>query len=99
MVAFALRALTRDAATVYPAPHKGRPRTVQPPQTAIVFETVGSIARRLGVPTHRVLYRIKALGIRHTGRAGIARVFSEDDVQRIAEALRTPKGKDDAATS
>ena len=41
--------------------------------------TVGEIARRLGVPVHRVQYVIRSRGIRPACRAGIARVFSEAD--------------------
>jgi DNA-binding transcriptional MerR regulator len=41
--------------------------------------TVGEIARRLGVPIHRVLYVIRSRGLRPACRAGNARVFSEAD--------------------
>ena len=49
--------------------------------------TVGEIARRLGVPTHRVEYVIKVRGIHPRGWAGNARVFDEDAVEAIADEL------------
>ena len=50
--------------------------------------TVGEIARRLGVPLHRVEYIIRARNIGPIGWAGNARVFSEADVAHIAGELR-----------
>jgi len=50
--------------------------------------TVGEIARRLGVPVHRVEYVIRARAIAPCGRAGNARVFTEADVARIGAELR-----------
>jgi hypothetical protein len=50
--------------------------------------TVGDIARRLGVPTHRVQYVILARGIKPAGRAGVLRLFDAEAVERIAAALR-----------
>jgi len=61
--------------------------------------TVGEIARRLGKPLHRVEYVIRACGIRPTGWAGNARVFSEEAVQAIACELKridSVKTRDDA---
>lgn len=52
-----------------------------------ILPTVGEIARRQGVPLHRVEYLIRARGIRPSGWAGNARVFSEEDVERIAREL------------
>ena len=52
--------------------------------------TVGEIARRLNVSTHRVVDLIEARGIRPLRRAGIARVFAESDVRRIAGELKQP---------
>jgi len=49
--------------------------------------TIGEIARRLGVPTHRVEYVIRARGIQPRGWAGNARVFDEEAFQTIAEEL------------
>jgi DNA-binding transcriptional MerR regulator len=60
--------------------------TVAPP-----VPTVGEIARRLGVPVHRVVYVIESRGIRPAGRAGTARIFSEADVAYIASELRRIK--------
>ncbi len=50
--------------------------------------TVGEIARRIGCPIHRVEYVIRARGLTPKGRAGNARVFTEDDVQFIASEIR-----------
>jgi len=55
---------------------------------APALATIGEIARRLSVPTHRVEYIIASRGIRPTSRAGNARVFSEADVKFIASELR-----------
>ena len=49
--------------------------------------TVGEIARKNGVPTHRVQYAILSLGIKPTGRAGVLRMFDADAVARISAAL------------
>lgn len=49
--------------------------------------TIGEIARRLGVPTHRVEYVIRARSIQPCGWAGNARVFEEDAIQTIADEL------------
>lgn len=50
--------------------------------------TVGEIARRLGIPVHKVEYVIRARQFRPVAVAGNARVFSEADVDRIASELR-----------
>jgi hypothetical protein len=50
--------------------------------------TVEEIARRLGQPVHRVEYVIRSRRLRPASRAGIARVFAEADVERIAAILR-----------
>lgn len=57
------------------------------------FNTVGTIARRKGVPIHRVKYVVESRGIAAEGFAGNARVFSpaaadqiEQELDRIAEA-------------
>jgi hypothetical protein len=50
--------------------------------------TIGGIGRRLNEPLHRVDYAIKSRGIRPSAVIGNARVFTEDDVARIAAALR-----------
>lgn len=49
--------------------------------------TVGSIACLLGVPIHRIRYIIESRGIEPSGWAGNARVFTDDDVDRIRTAL------------
>ncbi len=50
--------------------------------------TIGEIARRLGEPTHRIEYIIRARGILPCGRAGNARVFDEAAVKAIGAALQ-----------
>lgn len=50
--------------------------------------TVGVIARRLGVPLHRVEYVIRSRDIQPASVAGNARVFTEADVDFIASELR-----------
>ncbi len=50
--------------------------------------TVGEIARRLGRPLHRVEYLIRARGIQAASWAGNAKVYTEADVDLIAEELR-----------
>jgi hypothetical protein len=59
--------------------------------------TIGEIARRLGAPTHRIEYVIRARRIEPCGRAGNARVFDEASVavigaelKRIEEAKESP---------
>ena len=57
--------------------------------------TIGEIARRLGVPTHRVEYVIRARAIRPCGRAGNARVFDEEAIESIrSEIDRIDSGRD-----
>jgi hypothetical protein len=53
--------------------------------------TVGQIARRLSVPSHRIEYIIRARGIQPCSWAGNARVFDETAVQAIAEELERIK--------
>ena len=57
--------------------------------------TVGEIARRLGIPISRVEYVIRTRRIEPAGMAGNARVFTEEDVDRIAgeiERIDAQKG-------
>ncbi len=49
--------------------------------------TVGEIARRTNSSIHRVEYVIRSRGIKPQGRAGNARIFSESDVELIANEL------------
>lgn len=56
------------------------------------FNTVGTIARRKGVPVHRIEYIVHSRGIAAEGFAGNSRVFSaaatdqiEQELDRIAE--------------
>ena len=50
--------------------------------------TVGEIARRLGVPVHRIEYVVKTRRIEPVSRAGNLRVFDETDVAFIAGEIR-----------
>lgn len=59
--------------------------------------TVGEIARRLGVPVHKIEYVIRARGITPCGRAGNLRVFSEADVAYIASLLRRIEAEKEGA--
>lgn len=52
------------------------------------FWTVSRIASRLGVDRHRVEYVIESRGIAPIGRAGIARVYSDVDVNRIVSEVQ-----------
>ena len=54
---------------------------------ALSVPTVGEIARRLGVPVHKVEYVIRARRIEPAGWAGNLRIFTEADVQRIGSEL------------
>jgi hypothetical protein len=49
--------------------------------------TVGEIARRTDSSLHQVEYLIRSRGITSQGQAGTARVFTEEDVTRIANEL------------
>lgn len=56
--------------------------------TIPIVPTVGEIARRLGVPIHRVEYLLRARKIQPSGWAGNSRVFTDGDVNYIAAELR-----------
>jgi DNA-binding transcriptional MerR regulator len=58
------------------------------PESPLTVPTVGEIARRIGVPIHRVEYVIRARRIEPTGRAGNIRIFTEADVDLIGFELR-----------
>ena len=65
---------------------------------AIYLLTVGVIADRLNEPLHRIEYILRTRNIRPSALAGKARVFAEEDIERIAEELRLiDAGKDGAA--
>ncbi|MFH1923062.1 MAG: hypothetical protein ABIP48_24625 [Planctomycetota bacterium] len=57
-------------------------------RTLYRLPTVGTIAQRLGVLPHRVVYVIESRGIEPIGQAGHARVFAEAAVDRIASELK-----------
>jgi len=49
--------------------------------------TVGDLARRAGVPVHRVTYLIETRSILPIGRAGQSRVFSAAAAEQVLVAL------------
>ena len=53
-----------------------------------LLPTVGVIAERLQKPIHRIEYVIRARGIQPAAVAGNCRVFTDEQVERIAEELR-----------
>ncbi len=57
------------------------------PTSASSMPTIGEIARRIGVPTHRVEYVIRARRIQPRGWAGNARVFDEEAIESSAAEL------------
>lgn len=67
--------------------------------TVPVAPTVGEIARRLGVPLHRVEYVIRSRQISPTARAGNARLFTEADVRRIESELARISGDTESPSS
>ena len=50
--------------------------------------TTGQIARQLNESRDRIANVIRQHKLRESGRAGISRVFTEDDVEFIARQLR-----------
>jgi len=52
------------------------------------FLTIGDLRRRLGEPLHRVQYAIDKHGPAPAARIGIQRVWTEEQVPAVAEALR-----------
>ena len=56
--------------------------------SSTALPTIGTIAKQLGQPLHRVDYIVRTRGIQPTGRAGHVRVFTDADVKLIAEELR-----------
>ena len=51
------------------------------------FLTVGRVAQQLSVPEHRIQYLFRARKIPDVPRIGGRRVFTPEDVRRIAEVL------------
>ena len=56
-------------------------------ESTTLMPTVGEIARRLGVPVHRVQYVVRSRGISPACRAGNAHVFSEADAAFIGHEI------------
>jgi DNA-binding transcriptional MerR regulator len=50
--------------------------------------TVGVLAKRLGIPIHRVEHLIRSRNIKPTSRAGNSRVFSESDLTKLASIVQ-----------
>ena len=50
--------------------------------------TISEIARRVDVPVHRVEYIIRTRSVRPVRVAGNCRIFTDQDVDRIAAELR-----------
>ena len=55
--------------------------------------TLGQIARKLGVPDHRIKYVVDRHRIEPRRRVGILRVWDEDAVSRIEAALEQQRQK------
>lgn len=53
------------------------------------FQTIGQIARQLGVARSRLDYAVSKVGIKERGRAGIIRLFSPDQIPSMRAALET----------
>ena len=51
--------------------------------------TLGDCARRLGVRRTALQYAVEKMGIQERGRAGILRLFSEDQLPVMKAALGT----------
>ncbi len=67
------------------------------PKKSAKLWTVGLIANHLGVEQHQILYLIKTRGIQPIGRAGSARVFSDNSVKQLSrELVRVGKTKQGA---
>ncbi len=49
--------------------------------------TVGVIARELGVQLHQIEYVIRSRKYRPIGKAGVANVYSEEQVRRMKKDL------------
>jgi hypothetical protein len=59
--------------------------------------TLGVIADRCNEPIHRIEYVLRTRNIRPVGVAGRSRVYTEQDLERIVEELRSiDAGKDGA---
>ena len=63
-----------------------------------IILTVGQIAQRLNEPLHRIEYAIKSRNIQPVAQAGNARVFEEEDLERISAALREMDSRRDSYT-
>ena len=58
-----------------------------------VMMTLGECARRLGVQRTALQYAVEKAGIGERGRAGILRLFSEDQLPVMKAALGTVRGR------
>lgn len=51
------------------------------------FITAGTMAERLGVPIHKVQYILRTRQIEPAGKAGVLRVYSEEQLAEVAANL------------
>lgn len=51
------------------------------------FITAGTMAERLGVPIHKVQYVLRSRQIEPVGKAGVLRVYSEEQLAEVAANL------------
>jgi predicted transcriptional regulator len=63
-----------------------------------IMNTIGVIAQRLGVPIHKVEYAIRSQQIKAESKAGIAKVYSDDQVEQISRALDKIKTRKNTQT-
>ena len=63
-----------------------------------IILTVGQIAQRLNEPLHRIEYAVRSRNIQPVAIAGNARVFEEEDLERISAALVEMDSKRDNCT-
>jgi hypothetical protein len=58
------------------------------PSAAKQLVTVGQIAQELNEPLHRIEYVLRTRDISPCGIAGNCRVYTEEDIERVAMELR-----------
>jgi len=52
--------------------------------------TLGELAEMLNVPEHRIHYLFRSRKIPDVARVGGRRIFAEDDLRRVVDALGMP---------
>lgn len=58
------------------------------------FQTIGQVAKQLGVARSRLDYAVTKVGIQERGRAGIIRLFSPDQIPSMRAALESVRTYD-----